>query len=520
MGGKGRPRGWLVRVDLRNAVVRGFLVLVLSLGWRVDAGVLQPGLRQLPGIAGCISDSGSASCFDGHDLLDPTSIAVTPDGRHAYATANASDAVLSFTRDPTTGQLTLLGCIADVAVPFLCGEGVALNGTNSVIVSPDGRNVYVSAGVSSSIAIFDRSPSTGFLTQKPGAAGCIKTAGGEGCASGIELASVSGLAMSPDGRNVYAAARADDSVLVFDRDPVTGTLAQKVGGAGCIDETGEGACEDGVALDAPVDVTVSPDGANVYVASQDSSAIAIFDRDRATGVLTQKAGTAGCISQNGGDCLLGKAMSLMTWVTVSADGKNLYGSSSGGVGGLSVFDRDLVNGALTQKAGTAGCFTTDGSAGTCTLGRGIFGVQRAFAGPEGTSLYAAARLASSVAIFDRDPINGTLTQKPGTNACLADDPDCMDGHDLNEASFLTVSPDGRNVYVTAVASESITAFDRFISPFDIDGNGEVDPLTDGILELRHSFGFTGTALVVGAVDDNCTRCTEEDIEGFIESLLP
>ena len=35
---------------------------------------------------------------------------------------------------------------------------------------------------------------------------------------------------------------------------------------------------------------------------------------------------------------------------------------------------------------------------------------------------------------------------------------------------------------------------------DVDGDGEVEPLTDGLLILRNRFGFTGATLVAGAVD--------------------
>ncbi len=49
----------------------------------------------------------------------------------------------------------------------------------------------------------------------------------------------------------------------------------------------------------PVSITVSSDGDTAYVAGQQSHSIAIFDRDPATGELTQKSGTAGCISEGG-----------------------------------------------------------------------------------------------------------------------------------------------------------------------------------------------------------------------------
>jgi hypothetical protein len=54
---------------------------------------------------------------------------------------------------------------------------------------------------------------------------------------------------------------------------------------------------------------------------------------------------------------------------------------------------------------------------------------------------------------------------------------------------------------------------------DIDGNGAVDPLTDGLLFLRYLFGFRGGTLTAGAVAGNCTRCTAAQIEAFIDGLM-
>jgi hypothetical protein len=58
-----------------------------------------------------------------------------------------------------------------------------------------------------------------------------------------------------------------------------------------------------------------------------------------------------------------------------------------------------------------------------------------------------------------------------------------------------------------------------LSPLDIDGDGEVGVLTDGLLVLRSEFGFVGATLVTGAVDlVNCTRCSSIAIESYLTSL--
>ena len=50
---------------------------------------------------------------------------------------------------------------------------------------------------------------------------------------------------------------------------------------------------------------------------------------------------------------------------------------------------------------------------------------------------------------------------------------------------------------------------------DIDGDGNVDALTDGLLLLRYLFGLSGDTLTVGVVASNATRTTASELEGFI-----
>jgi hypothetical protein len=54
---------------------------------------------------------------------------------------------------------------------------------------------------------------------------------------------------------------------------------------------------------------------------------------------------------------------------------------------------------------------------------------------------------------------------------------------------------------------------------DVDLDGELDPLTDGLLVPRHLFGFTGTTLTDDAVDlTDCKRCAASTIEPFLGAL--
>ena len=54
---------------------------------------------------------------------------------------------------------------------------------------------------------------------------------------------------------------------------------------------------------------------------------------------------------------------------------------------------------------------------------------------------------------------------------------------------------------------------------DIDGDGRVDALTDGLMILRYAFGLRGSALVTGAVAPGATRASAALIESYIGGLF-
>ena len=58
------------------------------------------------------------------------------------------------------------------------------------------------------------------------------------------------------------------------------------------------------------------------------------------------------------------------------------------------------------------------------------------------------------------------------------------------------------------------------SELDIDGNGESKALSDGLLLIRYLFGFTGEALIAGAIGDGATRDTSEAVEEYIKDRVP
>jgi DNA-binding beta-propeller fold protein YncE len=492
------------------------LALVVALGAPPLLGV--PPLAQLPGVLGCVSETGTAgTCADGRELDGARGVAVSPDGRNVYVASLTSGAVAVFDVDPLTGSLTqkagLDGCVSESGSGMTCEDGLALVGAAGVAVSPDGISVYVASQVSDAVAVFDRDPVTGALQQKAGIAGCFSEDGTGGqCTNGAALNGATGVAVSSDGRNVYVAAFDSDAVVVFERDVTSGALAQDT----CWSEDGTGGdCFKGVALDDASSVAVAPDGRSVYVASQVSDAIARFDRNVNTGALDQPASPDGCVSETGtgGDCIDGDGLDGAFAVAVAPGGRSVYVAARVSEA-VVVLDRNASTGALTW----AECESELGGACETSVALGdAFAVAVA---PDGESVYVAAPLDDAITVFDRNVDDGLLKQKSGLGACVAETGGaCADGKALDNAGAVAVSPDGRNVYVAAFLSDAIAVFDRDVPSYDIDGDGQIDPLTDGLLLLRFMFGFTGATLVTGAVDlANCTRCTAGEIEAYITSL--
>jgi hypothetical protein len=55
---------------------------------------------------------------------------------------------------------------------------------------------------------------------------------------------------------------------------------------------------------------------------------------------------------------------------------------------------------------------------------------------------------------------------------------------------------------------------------DIDGDGELSALTDGLLLLRYLFGLRGNNLVNGVISEFATRSSEASIMQHIENHMP
>jgi DNA-binding beta-propeller fold protein YncE len=107
-------------------------------------------------------------------------------------------------------------CVLDT-LAVGCSLGRALEGPEGLVVSPEGASVYATSFASGAVDVFNRDGQSGALVQKPRSPGCESSRPAPECVRARALLGVSSAAISPDGRNLYAAAFKSDALAVFRR---------------------------------------------------------------------------------------------------------------------------------------------------------------------------------------------------------------------------------------------------------------------------------------------------------------
>jgi DNA-binding beta-propeller fold protein YncE len=349
-------------------------------------------LTQLAGPLGCVSASTGSGCGKAIGLSGVAQIALSPDGHHLYAVSSVAGSVTAFSRDPKTGALTQLpgaaGCVRPGGLGG-CASGVGLLGATALAIAPDGRTLYVAGHDANAVAAFSLDATGGALLQLGGREACIRGGDDAGqCTSGRAIAGVDALAISPDGSTVYAAGADANAVAVLQRNATTGALTQQPGPTGCIRLAGGLGCSTARALTQPSALAIAAGGRDLYVASASGNAVALLQRDAATGQLLQPAGTAGCIGQGLADCASAPLLTSPDALALSSDGASLTVATAGD-GAILTLQRDVTSGVLAANAAPAGCISTTAAAGCQALAQ--LGATTSLAiAPSGSMLYAAA----------------------------------------------------------------------------------------------------------------------------------
>jgi DNA-binding beta-propeller fold protein YncE len=424
------------------------------------------------------------------------------------------------------GDLTPGFCMEDPDVgPDTCtsGTGMALVGVRTLATGPGGNGsaydrIYAASEVGDAISTALGNP---FL---PSSCTADNDTGDATCGivtNGLDTAT--SVAVSPDGKSLYVASYGDDAVVAFNRTPgITGELAS----LGCIDDNDPGQGPDTCGqstdgLDGANSVAVSPDGKSVYVASREDDAVVRFNRNLTSGGLTP----VDCWDDNdSGADSCGHVTNGLTGarsITVSPDNKSVYATSGilNGDDAIVHLHRDTATGELTA----AECYDdNDSGTDTCLLAgetNGLGGVQSPLVSPDGTSLYVAASSDDAVTRFTR-ATDGTLTPA----GCI-DDHDVGQGPDdcgtgntvpaLDGAHSVSISPDGRSVYVTSFTDQAVVGFDRNASSGLLIFLGCIDDNDTGPdLCTQSTNGLNGASGIVASPDG-----TEIFAAGFQDDSL-
>jgi DNA-binding beta-propeller fold protein YncE len=366
------------------------------------------------------------------DLVRPTSLVITEDGMHAYATSENKNAVLRFSRDPANGELTFVNSYKASTSGF---TGAKLDGAFDLALSPDEDFLYVTAWRDDAITVLSRDTTDGSL-------GFVQSRVNGQSYGGVTVQGMDEavkVAVTPDGQHVYALGRASNAVVAFTRDPADGTLTYlhmlSSGSPGMS------------ALSRPQGLVISDDGAQVYVSARFGNAVFVLNRDTSS-----SSGQYGRMSMAEAhvDGLLGvSGLSGALGIVISPDGKHLYVASEGD-DAVVLFNR-APNGSLTYR--------NKWTRGTGNLW-GMDGAQGIDVSPDGMKVYVTGAADDSLTIFTRDhlassPGVGNLT---GARTLFNGDGEITT---MDEPGAVVAANDNCFVYVVAAGSDgAILPFNR------------------------------------------------------------
>ena len=320
----------------------------------------------------------------------------------------------------------------------------------ALALSADGRHLYAVGRDDNALVVFARDATNGDLSFVEA------LVDGENGIFGI--LAPSGVAVSPDDRHVYVTGSQEDTLVVFARDPILDTLS--------FVEIEEDAVAGVDGLDGASSVVVTPDNDLVLVTGFDDDALAIFRRDPSTDDLTfvevEILAVAGVDGINGASSVAVSPDSSFAYVAGALDAA------------VAVFARDPT--------------TDDFTFIEAQFGTNLGGVAEVKVPTDGLNLYAAANDVDAVTAFARDASDGTLTLL----ATYLDGSGGIDG--LDGASSIAVRDQLDLAFVAGQLEDRIAVFNRDLTDGTLHFSQALANGTDGIE------GLIGPSAVVATPD--------------------
>lgn len=476
-------------------------MVVPVLPWSAQAKI--DNLQQVwPG--GCLYDSviteRVAGCdYSSRSLIQPTDIAVSPDGMNVYVTSDVEvgvssrpDSLTAYKRDPESGRLSQLtqagGCYTDRSsstTVYGCGQAAALRDPSDVAVTPDGNYVLVTSRRQNqdAIAIFSRDRTTGALSRLSSPAPCIENyaedgpfpegLSGQGCIYGIR-------GMYGPQAIDFATSRSGKSFFIFivssgygsdkyiygavselkSTKTISGDRWWKYGG--CIEDRSiEGEeCYKADKLLRANSLVVSPDYRHIYVGSLIYSTISIIDwSDESEGFKERTEETCiveASLPDDGSGCSKVYGIEGVSGLAMSPSGSKFYttsyrfGLDVDRGGALAAFDRSPT-GALSRKICIVSVRATPMN-GCSNTGRGVEWPSALAVAKGSSDIFISSVSSGGVAAFESDG-SSLPVQASGPSGCVVDPggsyplEGCRTAVGLRGARDIAVSQDGRHPYI-------------------------------------------------------------------------
>ncbi|MCE7996932.1 MAG: beta-propeller fold lactonase family protein [Roseivirga sp.] len=371
----------------------------------------------------------------------PRGIAISKDGGFVYVSGGSDDALNVFSRDKTTGVLSIVETFQDDGQTG--GTISTLDGAWGVSVSPDNKHVIVIAntGVQSGFTVFTRNTTDGTLTflqdfRDDSASGTITNLNGPRWST-----------FSPDGEFVYVSAATSDALNIFSRetDPSSADFGKLTFVSDVVNST---------TLDFLEEIVISDDNAFIYLAPRAANRAVWASRNTSTGAIGTlnfiDDSDAGITSLNGSeDWVLSTDNSLAFLAVASADM-------------LTVFDRNAGTGALSF----AQEFIDDGSSvGSSSTDFGLNNNEDVAVSPDGKHLYALGQFDDVVSLFSFDTPSAVPEIDLQQSGSIANG---------GSFDFGTVSPGTNSDMVFTIANTGATA----LYAYDVQTSGEFSIQTD------------------------------------------
>jgi uncharacterized repeat protein (TIGR01451 family) len=294
-----------------------------------------------------------------------------------------------------------------------------LGGVNDIAISADGRHIYATGFTDNAVTHFARDSSTGLLSF---------TSAVTQSDIGFGLQGAFAVGVSPDDKHVYVASASENALVVFSRDPIDGTLSL----VEILQDDINGV--DG--LWEPSAIAFSADNQRVYVTSKGDNALAVFARNSSSGSLS--------------------------FLTVQKNGENDI-NTLGGASAINVLPNNIFIYVAASSDNAISVFTRNPSLGEIAFVKsyqnsvdgitGLNGVNDLMISPDNRHLYAISSIDNALVAFELDAATGLLS----FNKVYRNGENGIDG--LNGATAITISSDGERVYVAG--TQTIAIFERF-----------------------------------------------------------